>query len=196
MDKATTSSVVGTILGLVAGIGGMLLFSPQSSDTEELAKLQQRLTEISHFHHQRLAGNGIHFATETDTETVALLTQYHMDQGLSARDAAHETVKRLEGAYALCFLFDGEPDLLVAARQGSPLAIGYGDGEMFVGSDAIALSPMTDRITYLEEGDFAVVTRTSVEILDRSGRPANREIRTIAVDIGQVDKDGHKHFMD
>ena len=142
-----------------------------------------------------LAGNGIHFATETDTETVALLTQYHMDQGLSGRDAAHETVKRLEGAYALCFLFDGEPDLLVAARQGSPLAIGYGDGEMFVGSDAIALSPMTDRITYLEEGDFAVVTRTSVEILDRSGRPANREIRTIAVDIGQVDKGGHKHFM-
>ena len=142
-----------------------------------------------------LAERGIPFTTETDTETVALLAQCYMDQGLSPREAAYQTVKRLEGAYALCFLFDGEPDLLVAARQGSPLAIGYGEGEMFVGSDAIALSPMTDRITYLEEGDFGVVTRTSVEILDKTGRPANREIRTIAIDAAQVDKGGHKHFM-
>ncbi|MDQ2091479.1 glutamine--fructose-6-phosphate transaminase (isomerizing) [Marimonas arenosa] len=142
-----------------------------------------------------LAAKGIDFSTETDTETVALLAQCYMDQGLSPRDAAYETVKRLEGAYALCFLFDGEPDLLIAARQGSPLAIGYGEGEMFVGSDAIALAPMTDRITYLEEGDFAVISRTSAEILDKAGSPANREIRTVAIDAAQVDKGGHKHFM-
>ncbi|MDU8929011.1 glutamine--fructose-6-phosphate transaminase (isomerizing) [Alisedimentitalea sp. MJ-SS2] len=142
-----------------------------------------------------LAAKGIGFVTETDTETVALLTQHHMDLGLSPRDAARATVDQLEGAYALCFLFDGEEDLLVAARQGSPLAIGYGDGEMFVGSDAIALAPMTDRITYLEEGDFAVVTRQSVEITDKHGTTANREIRTVAIDSGQVDKGGHKHFM-
>ena len=142
-----------------------------------------------------LATKGIKFVTETDTETVALLTQYHMEQGLSPRDAARKTIARLQGAYALCFLFDGEDDLLIAARQGSPLAIGHGDGEMFIGSDAIALAPMTDRITYLEEGDFAVVTRQSVEILDKNGTPANREIRSVTIEAGQADKAGHKHFM-
>ena len=142
-----------------------------------------------------LATKGFDFVTETDTETVALLTQLYMDQGLSPRDAAYQTISRLEGAYALCFLFDGEDDLLIAARQGSPLAIGHGTGEMFIGSDAIALAPMTDRITYLEEGDFAVVTRQSVEILDKNGTPANREIRTVAIEATKVDKAGHKHFM-
>ena len=92
-----------------------------------------------------LAENGIAYETDTDTETVALLAQYYLNQGLCPRDAAEKTIARLEGAYALCFLFDGEDDLLIAARKGSPLAIGHGDGEMFVGSDAIALAPMTDR---------------------------------------------------
>lgn len=142
-----------------------------------------------------LAEKDIRFTTETDTETVALLVQCLMEQGLSPRDAALETIKRLTGAYALCFLFEGEEDLLIAARQGSPLAIGHGENEMFVGSDAIALAPMTNRITYLEEGDFAVITRSSLEILDRENRPANREIRTVSIKNTQVDKGGHQHFM-
>ena len=94
-----------------------------------------------------LADQGVGFETDTDTETVALLANYYRGQGLSPRDAAEQTIARLEGAYALCFLFDGEDDLLIAARKGSPLAIGLGDGEMFVGSAAIALAPMTDRIS-------------------------------------------------
>jgi len=142
-----------------------------------------------------LATEGIGFETDTDTETVALLAQYYRDKGLSPVDAAAQTIARLEGAYALCFLFDGEDDLLIAARKGSPLAIGYGEGEMFVGSDAIALAPMTDRISYLEEGDWAVITRTSVEIRDREGNIANRQIKTIQIDTAQVDKSGYKHFM-
>ncbi|KAA0914729.1 glutamine--fructose-6-phosphate transaminase (isomerizing) [Aquicoccus porphyridii] len=142
-----------------------------------------------------LAEKDIRFTTETDTETVALLVQCLMEQGLSPREAALETIKRLTGAYALCFLFEGEEDLLIAARQGSPLAIGHGENEMFVGSDAIALAPMTNRITYLEEGDFAVITRSSLEILDRENRPANREIRTVSIKNTQVDKGGHQHFM-
>ncbi len=93
----------------------------------------------------------------------------HMDRGLSPVEAARETLARLHGAFALCFLFDGEDDLMIAARKGSPLAIGHGDGEMFVGSDAIALAPMTDRITYLEEGDWAVVTRAGRQIFDAAG---------------------------
>ncbi|WP_170340367.1 glutamine--fructose-6-phosphate transaminase (isomerizing) [Ruegeria arenilitoris] len=142
-----------------------------------------------------LAENGIDFQTETDTETVALMTEFNMKSGLSPVEAAFKTIDRLQGAFALAFLFDGEDDLIVAARKGSPLAIGHGDGEMFVGSDAIALAPLTDRITYLEEGDSAVVTRTSVEIRNEAGEIANREIRKIQLDQTRTDKGGHKHFM-
>ncbi|WP_170436861.1 glutamine--fructose-6-phosphate transaminase (isomerizing) [Ruegeria arenilitoris] len=142
-----------------------------------------------------LAENGIDFQTETDTETVALMTEFYMKSGLSPVEAAFKTIDRLQGAFALAFLFDGEDDLIVAARKGSPLAIGHGDGEMFVGSDAIALAPLTDRITYLEEGDRAVVTRISVEIRNEAGEIANREIRKIKLDQTRTDKGGHKHFM-
>ena len=142
-----------------------------------------------------LAGKGYTTKTETDTETVSLLCQSFLDQGLAPRDAAEQTVARLEGAYALAFLFDGEEDLIIAARKGSPLAVGHGDGEMFLGSDAIALAPLTDRITYLEEGDFAVLSRAGVEIIDSKGNRANREIRTIQIDTSAVEKGGHKHFM-
>ncbi len=142
-----------------------------------------------------LATKGFNFQTETDTETIALLAQHFIDQGLSPRDAAEQTIARLQGAFALCFLFQGQDDLLIAARKGSPLAIGHGEGEVFVGSDAIALSPMTDRITYLEEGDRAVLTRSSVEIFDAAGKRANREVRTIQIDATRIDKGGHKHFM-
>ncbi|MEO3477239.1 glutamine--fructose-6-phosphate transaminase (isomerizing) [Phaeobacter sp. CAU 1743] len=142
-----------------------------------------------------LAKEGIQFQTETDTETVALMTERYMRGGLSAAEAAQKTLSRLEGAFALAFLFDGEEDLMVTARKGSPLAIGHGTGEMFVGSDAIALAPLTDKITYLEEGDCAVLTRSSLEIRDANGDLANREMRTIQIDSAQVDKAGHKHFM-
>ncbi|TMV07977.1 glutamine--fructose-6-phosphate transaminase (isomerizing) [Ruegeria sediminis] len=142
-----------------------------------------------------LSDNGIRFQTETDTETVALMTEYHMRSGLGPVEAAFKTIDQLEGAFALAFLFDGEEDLIIAARKGSPLAIGHGDGEMFVGSDAIALAPLTDRITYLEEGDRAVVTRTSLEIRTEKGELANREIRRIKLEHSQADKAGHKHFM-
>ncbi|NND17564.1 MAG: glutamine--fructose-6-phosphate transaminase (isomerizing) [Silicimonas sp.] len=144
---------------------------------------------------EELDGKGYSAVTETDTEAVSLLCQSFLDQGLAPRDAAEQTVARLEGAYALAFLFDGEDDLIVAARKGSPLAVGHGEGEMFLGSDAIALAPLTDRITYLEEGDFAVLTRAGVEIVDAKGNRANREIRTIQIDTASVEKGGHKHFM-
>ncbi len=142
-----------------------------------------------------LAAAGLAHETDTDTETVALLCQMHLDEGKTPVEAADLTIQALEGAYALCFLFDGEDDLLVAARKGSPLAIGHGSGEMFVGSDAIALAPMTDQITYLDEGDWAVITRTSLEIRDANGSLANREKRQIHIDAATVDKGGYKHFM-
>ena len=142
-----------------------------------------------------LAEQGLAPETETDTETVAMLVSQYLASGLGPVEASSKALGRLEGAFALAFLFDGEEDLIVAARKGSPLAIGHGSGEMFVGSDAIALAPMTDRITYLEEGDWAVVTRAGAEIFDESGAPVQREEKRVRLDQTQVDKAGYKHFM-
>ncbi|MEM9638513.1 MAG: glutamine--fructose-6-phosphate transaminase (isomerizing) [Pseudomonadota bacterium] len=144
---------------------------------------------------EELAGHGVAFHTQTDTETVALLTEHYMAEGATPVEAANKALDRLEGAFALAFLFSGEDDLIIAARKGSPLAIGHGDGEMFVGSDAIALAPLTDRISYLEEGDRAVITRTSVEIRDANGSLANRAIKSVQIGDTRIDKAGHKHFM-
>ena len=142
-----------------------------------------------------LSEKGYSTETETDTETISLLAQSFLDQGLSPRDAAEQTIARLEGAFALAFLFNGESDLIIAARKGSPLAVGWGDGEMYIGSDAIALAPLTDRITYLEEGDRVLLTRAGAEIWDAEGRAANREVRKIQIDTSRIGKGGHKHFM-
>ena len=142
-----------------------------------------------------LAAAGVTFATQTDTELVALLTERHMAEGLAPAEAVFKTLDRLTGAFALALLFQGEEDLIIAARKGSPLAIGHGEGEMYVGSDAIALAPLTDRITYLEEGDRAIVTRAGVEIRDVEGRLVNRPVKQIQLDAARIDKSGHKHFM-
>ncbi len=144
---------------------------------------------------EKLSGHGLTASTDTDTETVAMLCAHHMGRGLDPRAAVQATLAELEGAFALLFLFEGEVDLMIAARKGSPLAIGHGTGEMFVGSDAIALAPMTDQITYLEEGDIAFVTRAGAEIIDARGARANRAKQRIETQAAVIDKAGHKHFM-
>ncbi len=144
---------------------------------------------------EELAIAGLGHETDTDTETVALLTRHHMDQGMDPQQAVGATLARLEGAFALAFLFEGEEDLMIGARKGSPLAVGWGDGEMFLGSDAIALAPMTDRVTYLEEGDWVVVTRAGATFYDIAGNRVNRPVSVIRLDQTRVDKAGHKHFM-
>ncbi|GGE46596.1 glutamine--fructose-6-phosphate transaminase (isomerizing) [Actibacterium pelagium] len=142
-----------------------------------------------------LEDKGAEFESETDTETIAKLADFYMREGLAPAQAAFKTIDRLEGAFALCFIFEAEEDLMVVARKGSPLAIGNGEGEMFVGSDAIALAPMTDKITYLEEGDRAIITRAGAQIFDEAGNQTDREIKIIRMDQAQIDKAGHKHFM-
>lgn len=144
---------------------------------------------------EKLAQHQIKPETDTDTETVAMLCNWHLDQGKSHVDAAIATVNELDGAYALCFLFDGEEDLIVAARKGSPLAIGWGDKEMFVGSDALALSGMTDEITYLDEGDIAIVSRAGAKFLDSERKSVDRPRKKVTLDITASTKAGHKHFM-
>jgi glucosamine--fructose-6-phosphate aminotransferase (isomerizing) len=142
-----------------------------------------------------LEADGIACTTDTDTEVVAQLVAREMARGLAPREAVGATLPRLKGAFALVFLFRGEPNLMIAARQGSPLAIGWGEDEMFVGSDALALSPMTSRITYLEDGDWAVVTRSGAEILNLDGQPVARPVKTVAVESTLVEKGAHRHFM-
>ena len=142
-----------------------------------------------------LTAGGYDAESQTDTEVVALLCQAHLDRGLSPRDAAAQTLARLEGAFALAFLFEGEENLMIGARRGSPLAVGHGEGEMYLGSDAIALAPLTHRITYLEEGDQAVLTREGVEILDSAGRRANRPVTQVEIDATRIEKGGYRHFM-
>ncbi len=138
---------------------------------------------------------GAVFETETDTETIVQLCNRELLAGKTPVEAARATLARLHGAFALCFLFDGEDDLLVAARRGSPLAIGYGDGEAFVGSDALALAPMTSRVAYLEEGDHAILTRGSVKVFDAAGQPAAREIHHVPLENFYAEKGPYKHFM-
>ncbi|MEM9267906.1 MAG: glutamine--fructose-6-phosphate transaminase (isomerizing), partial [Pseudomonadota bacterium] len=143
-----------------------------------------------------LQEDGLSFQTETDTETISVLCAHLMAQGRTPVEAVQETLNRLEGAFALCFLFEGEEDLMIAARRGSPLALGYGEGEMFVGSDALALAPLTTRVSYLEEGDWAVVTRDSAQVYTAKGDPVERDIKTVLSENAYADKGTHKHYMD
>ncbi|HRO15471.1 MAG TPA: glutamine--fructose-6-phosphate transaminase (isomerizing) [Paracoccus sp. (in: a-proteobacteria)] len=142
-----------------------------------------------------LAAEGIVAQTETDTETVALLAGHHMAQGMTPVEAVRATLARLHGAFALAFLFQGEGDLMIGARKGSPLAVGHGIGEMFLGSDAIALAPFTDRVTYLQDGDHVVLTRAGAQVFDVDGRQAGRDMARIDVGATAIDKGGYRHFM-
>ncbi len=142
-----------------------------------------------------LAEKGASFTSETDTETIVQLASHYLDEGLTPVQAARATLKRLDGAFALAFLFEGEEDLIICARRGSPLCIGHGEGEMYLGSDAIALSEMTNRITYLEEGDWAILTRNGVQIFDAEDHQTARPLTQINAAQARVDKSGHRHFM-
>jgi glucosamine--fructose-6-phosphate aminotransferase (isomerizing) len=144
---------------------------------------------------ERLTKSGAKFGSETDTEVVAHLVTEEMKQGKSPVEAVAAALKQLRGAFALAFLFAGEDDLMIGARKGSPLAIGYGDGEMYLGSDAIALAPFTDTISYLEDGDWAVMTHKGVEIRDEQGARVERAVIKSTASAQMVDKGNHKHFM-
>jgi glutamine---fructose-6-phosphate transaminase (isomerizing) len=142
-----------------------------------------------------LAAKGYVFESDTDTEAIVHVITDELDKGVSPQEAVRNALQRLKGAFALAIIFAGHDDLMIAARQGSPLAIGHGTGAMYLGSDAIALAPFTDAITYLDEGDWAVLRRTGVEIFDRNGRPVERAlIKSVASSL-LVDKGNHRHFM-
>ncbi len=142
-----------------------------------------------------LQAKGHVFASDTDTEAVVHLITDEMDAGHGPVEAVRRSLKRLSGAFALGIIFAGHDDLMIAARQGSPLAIGHGKGEMYLGSDAIALAPFTSEITYLEEGDWAVLSRTKIEIFDRNGGTVQRPVTKSIASSLLVDTGNHRHFM-
>ncbi|HEX9159882.1 MAG TPA: glutamine--fructose-6-phosphate transaminase (isomerizing) [Rhizomicrobium sp.] len=142
-----------------------------------------------------LEAKGHRFDSETDTEVAVHLVTDNLESGMDPAQAAMAAVKRLTGAYALAMIFDGEDSLVIGARKGSPLAVGYGAKESYLGSDAFALAPFTNRISYLEDGDVAVLHGPDVQIFDYEGRPANRELRVVSGAEGMIDKGGFRHFM-
>src|SRR5262249_43673529 len=163
--------------------------------TDKVAVVHNGIIENYQALRRELSELGYGFSTDTDTEAVARMAPRYLSEGASPFDAVAKTLTRLEGAFALVFLFAGEHDLLICARRGPPLAIGYGDGEMFVGSDSLALAPLTRRIAYLEEGDWAVITSNSVEIFDCANQPVERIVRETALAGGLIGKGNYRHFM-
>ena len=143
-----------------------------------------------------LEGEGQEFSTETDTETVAQLLDLLLSRGMAPLEASQAAFRRLDGAYALVVAFAGHKELLVGAQHGAPLAIGYGEDEMFFGSDSLALAPLTRRIAYLQDGDWAVLSRTGATVYDAAGDEVQRPIRLTAQTGAAVGRDGYRHFME
>jgi glucosamine--fructose-6-phosphate aminotransferase (isomerizing) len=163
--------------------------------TEKLAVVHNGIIENFAELRRELEAKGAKFATDTDTEVIAHLVTEEMKRGASAAEAVRRALPRLRGAFALAFLFAGEDNLLIGARKGSPLAVGFGDGEMFVGSDAIALAPFTDTVSYLEDGDWVIVTRQGAEIHDAGGKIVERPVLKSQASVLLIDKGNHRHFM-
>jgi glucosamine--fructose-6-phosphate aminotransferase (isomerizing) len=142
-----------------------------------------------------LIGDGREFLSETDSEVVAHLVAREIERGSTPQEAVATVLPRLHGAFAIAFLFRDHPDLIIGARMGAPLTVGYGKGENYIGSDALALAPLTQRIAYLDEGDWVVARRDSVEIFDRQNQPVEREIVQSGASAERMDKGNHAHFM-
>jgi glucosamine--fructose-6-phosphate aminotransferase (isomerizing) len=142
-----------------------------------------------------LEREGFVFTSQTDTEVVAHMIARERKKGIAPKEAVANVLKRLEGAFALAIIFSGEHDLMVGARMGAPLAVGHGEGQMYLGSDAIALAPFTNRVTYLEDGDWVVLTRNSIEIRDSADRQIARPMNFTQASAFMADKGKHRHFM-
>ncbi len=143
-----------------------------------------------------LEAEGQVFSTETDTETVAQLVDLNLKRGMAPIEAAGAALRRLEGAYALAMIFAGHPELIVGAQHGAPLAVGFGDDEMFLGSDALALAPLTRRIAYLRDGDWTVVDRQGATFLDSAGNKVEREVKLTRLTGAAIGKGNFRHFME
>ena len=163
--------------------------------TDKLAVVHNGIIENFRDLREELVADGCHFLTETDTEVVAHLVTREMRRTNDPVSAVAAALPRLHGAFALAFIFEGQDNLLIGARRGAPLAVGYGEGEMYLGSDALALAPFTDTLTYLEEGDWVVMTRTSASFYDIHNNSVMRKRQKSQAGAYLIDKGNHRHFM-
>jgi glucosamine--fructose-6-phosphate aminotransferase (isomerizing) len=163
--------------------------------TKNVAVVHNGIIENFRELREALQKNGTIFKTETDTEIVLHLVDDHLRQGFKPVDAVRATLSKLRGAFALGFIFADDNDLMIGARNGPPLAIGYGDGEMYLGSDAIALGPFTDTISYLEDGDWVVLTRSGATVYDKNNTIVQRDVLKHIAATSLVDKANYRHFM-
>jgi len=200
LDNLLKQSPLGGTIGLGhtrwATHGAPTVRNAHPHTTPRLAVIHNGIIENFAELKAMLEKDGYIFETETDTETVAHLVTRALDRGLSPVEAVRQTLPQLRGAFAIAIMFKGEDDLLVAARNGPPLAVGYGDGEMYLGSDAIALAPFTDNLSYLEDGDWAVLNRSGVVIYDETGATVDRPVQKSAGTAFLVSKGNHRHFME
>jgi len=163
--------------------------------TPELALVHNGIIENFRQLKDALAARGRKFESDTDSEVVAHLISEQVEAGASPEEAVQATLPQLRGAFALAIIFRSHPDMLIGARLGSPLVVGYGDGETYLGSDALALAPLTQKISYLDEGDWVVITREGARIHDLDGNPVTREITTSGASAVQIEKGNYRHFM-
>ncbi len=163
--------------------------------TQEVALVHNGIIENFKPLREALASRGRVFESETDTEVVAHLVSERIEAGASPEEAVRDVLPQLRGAFALAIAFRAQPDLLIGARLGSPLVVGYGEGETYLGSDALALAPLTQQIAYLEEGDWVVITRDGARIFDAENNPVEREITTSGVSAAAVEKGPYRHYM-
>ena len=163
--------------------------------TEKVAVVHNGIIENFRELREELGSKGHILETDTDTEVIVHLITDYIDQGHAPGQAAAAAIGQLKGAFALAIIFEGETDLLIGARKGSPLVMGYGDGEMYLGSDAIALSQYSNRITYLEEGDRVELSREAARVFDHEDREVFREIHIVSAAGGMIDKGNYRHFM-
>ena len=163
--------------------------------TEQVAIVHNGIIENYRELRKELESLGHSFYTETDSEVIAHMATEYLKEDNTPENAVYKTLQRLEGAYAVAFLFTDFDDVMFGARHGSPLAIGFGDGEMFLGSDAMALAPMTNRVTYLDDGDWCVLTRDNCIIKDMNDAVVDRPIKTVNLSNVLAEKEGYRHFM-
>jgi len=175
--------------------GGPTTNNAHPHATGEVALVHNGIIENFKALRDELIARGRKFESETDTEVVAHLVSEKVEAGMAPAEAVAEVLPRLHGAFALAILFRQHPDLLVGARLGSPLVVGYGEGETYLGSDALALAPLTQRIAYLEEGDWVVITRDGAQIFDKDNNPVERPITISGVTGELISKGNHRHYM-
>lgn len=163
--------------------------------TDRVAIVHNGIIENFRELRDELRGQGRTFASETDSEVIAHLISREVENGASPEEAVRETLPRLRGAFALAIAFRDHPELLIGARQGSPLVVGYGEGEMYLGSDALALAPLTQQISYLEAGDWVVITKDGATVYDVENEAVEREVRTSGASAAAMEKGNYRHFM-